>query len=91
MKFLRWLVPLWLVCGFLNWGMIMGKFTDEYPEFNQVPIATFAAATGVPGLIASFVFGAGHWRLVPLTKEQSWEAYHKLFPDLAYSDFESTY
>lgn len=82
---------LWIICGFLNWGMTLGRFTDLYPEFNQVPIAAFMAAAGIPGIVPATVFGYGHWCVVPLTRQQSWEAFHKKFPDLSYSDFASEY
>ena len=87
------IVLVWLFCEFLTWGVSLGCFTHRYPSSNHTGICALLTVLGPCGLIASSissVVSSGHiyWRVVPMTKEERWGAFHKRWPSLSRQEFE---
>lgn len=87
------LIAIWLVCAYINWGFILGYFTNRYPWDENISIAAFVAVGGPLGLPTSLFVAAPHhyWRLVPTTREEQWAAYHKEWPSLSCDEFDRSH
>jgi len=90
---LTFIVLFWLICGVIAYGVILGTFTRRFPWSRSAIMALLLAIFGPITLISSLIFaaGTGHFgfRLVPLTKEQRWEAHKRSFPELSRAYFEA--
>jgi hypothetical protein len=76
------IIVFWIACGYVNFGLTLGKFTHNFPDQYNLDVAEFAAFTGPFGLPVSLLSGPHHWRTTPLTTEERWEAFQKMFPGL---------
>jgi hypothetical protein len=85
-------VVLWIACGYCAWGLTLGYFTYHYPADSNSGIAGSMAIFGPVGLLAAgLVYQPHHWRVVPMTTEERWEAFHKSEPTASREYFEQRY
>ena len=77
---------VWVVCGFLAYGLILGHFTHEFPYMNNARYAMLVGCTGPFGLLVMIMFnlidcnGTFYWRVKPLSVYKRWEIYQKEYP-----------
>jgi hypothetical protein len=83
----------WVVCGILAWGFFTGHSAKRWPYFRNLEFINFVVAfSGPVGLVVTLTLGGCHsFRLIPLTKEESWAAHQKTWPNLDREDFERSY
>lgn len=78
-------IVLWLVIGFIDYGLMVAYYTYKFPAFKIMPMLIVMAFLGGPfALLSSFLTGQVHgFRLKPYTKEQRWKAHQMLWPTLS--------
>lgn len=86
-KFL--VLVLWFGIGFINYGFNLGGFTHRFPDQRNMTPAVMGFILGPMAVPATaVVIGYNHWLLVPYTKEQRWEYFNQMYPDLGRDYFE---
>jgi|SRR5581483_1842607 len=91
-------IVLWMACGVLAYGLTLGAFQGEFPQFGykerlaDVTLAAMGGLTGVFGLVVIALFsyakrGRLEFRFRPISEYDSWQAYHKRYPSLSYESF----
>lgn len=84
-------ILVWFLIGFLNYGLTLGYFTHLYPPANHMGIAVAFLLAGPFALPVSLIDPPYHWRVIPLTTEERWQAYHRDRPNGNRDDFERSY
>jgi hypothetical protein len=80
----------WIACGIFNYGATLCHFTNRFPDQNNRYVARIFAIAGPLGsLMPLATFEGFRWK--PMTKEESWQAFHKKMPDLDREYFDSYY
>lgn len=77
MKF--WVTTIWLLFGFLNYGLLLGGFTDEFPYMDAHGPAIFGAIGGPLGTPAALIFSHGKFRLKGFSREERWQIFNKKY------------
>lgn len=87
------LVLVWAAFGILNYGLLLGGFTHEFPDQDHMSISVGMGIVG-PLATPAAILTIGppyHFLLKPYTTEQRWEAFHKSAPELDREYFEQHY
>lgn len=86
------IIAIWLGCGFVDYGLMLGYLTHLAPEQANVGFSVAAACGGplsIPAVLA--LTAPYHWRIKPLTTEQRWEEFDRQWPTLGRAYFEQNY
>lgn len=83
----------WLICSFISYGVGLGTMENRFPYFREFGVSIALSTLGPFSLVGEFVsFPISglplHWKLLPNTKEQRWEAHKKRWPLLDRDYFE---
>lgn len=96
MKKVRFVIA-YLMCSWGAWGISTGAICCYSPDTNSSYMAGITAAAGPAGLAIATMFqgmydlteGRGfHFRMRPLSYEQRWQAFHRLYPSLSHYYFD---
>jgi len=91
MKKIIALVVLWVGCGYVDYGFVLGEFTHEFPWDYHTAFAIEMGLGGPLSLPASLSGPHHHWLTKPYTVEERWQAFHKRWPLLTREEFEQYY
>lgn len=85
-------IVVWVTFSFLDWGMTLGQFTNDFPAQSNTAVAAVMAAGGPLAFpacaVGALAQSAVNFRVRPLSYEQRWEAFHCKYPILTRQDFE---
>ena len=80
----------WLICGYVNYGLTLGHYTHKYPDQAHLKYAiSWSFIGGLIGLPIVLSDSPYHWRTTPLTTEERWAEFNKLFPALGREYFDT--
>lgn len=86
------IIAIWLICSYVNWGLTMGYFSHRFPDQDQVAISVFTSIMGPMGTPVVLLIGHPyHWQIKPYDAETRWEYFHQSAPDIDREWFERHY
>lgn len=92
-KLLILLAVLWIPCGYLNYGLLLGGFTHQFPYMPNMTEAVVGAIIGPFGTPAALIVPGPpyHFLLKPKTVEERWQIFHEQLPSLSREYFDEKY
>jgi len=78
----------WLICGFIARCLALGRYTEKFPDQDHHDIEPWALFCGLSALIVELYRYPYRWRLQHLSKEQRWEIFQGMYPNLSREFFE---
>jgi hypothetical protein len=83
-------IVVWVICGYVNYGMTLGYFTHKFPYVSNVSTAITMTVLGPFGTPVVLISSAPtyHWLTKPKSAEERWEIFHKEVPHLDRDYFE---
>lgn len=89
MKKIIAIILIWIACGIVNWGFVLGDFTHDYPYQDNRWIAAYTSIFGPMGTIAiPFCVKHWEWQFKPLTVSERWREFKLEFGDISTKRYE---